>query len=529
MADLKAAGIPVRNLAGKRKQWARVVFRRRLMVIGLLIAQVLFLIALIAGSSWNFQFINWILNITSIVVSLYILNKKEKSAYKLTWIFLIMLFPIFGGVLYIVFTFQSNPRKLRKRVAAENTVFRPLFRIPGDVLPELIDKHEECVPQVRYLQEYAGFPVYRHTRTEYFPSGETFFARLCPELEKAEKYIFLEFFILRQGQMLNPIVDLLEQKARTGVDVRLIYDDLGCFTSLPPDYQRYLESRGIKCVVFNPFKPIWSSIQNNRDHRKIISIDGKVAFTGGMNLADEYINVYKKYGHWKDAGIMLEGEAAWSLTLIFLHMWNLERKNSRDDIESFYPWKRETCTVPTEGYIQPYADSPIDEENVGEHVYIQIINNAKKYVYINTPYLVVDDNLLSALTLAAKSGIDVRIITPHRWDKWMVRVTSRSYYRQLVMAGVKLYEYSDGFNHSKTFVSDDKVATVGTTNLDFRSLYLHFECGVWIYRNSEIQAIKEDFLKTIATACHRITLEDCARNALQQVAQDVLRLFAPLM
>jgi cardiolipin synthase len=352
---------------------------------------------------------------------------------------------------------------------------------------------------------------------------------MYPELEKAEKYIFLEFFILRQGQLLNPIVDLLDRKARAGVDVRLIYDDLGCFTSLPPDYQRYLESRGIKCVVFNPFKPIWSSIQNNRDHRKIVSVDGKVAFTGGMNIADEYINVYEKYGHWKDAGIMLEGEAAWSLTLIFLHMWNLERKDSLDDIESFYPWKREPCTIPTEGYVQPYADSPIDEENVGEHVYIQIINNAKKYVYINTPYLVVDDNLLSALTLAAKSGIDVRIITPHRWDKWMVRVTSRSYYRQLVLAGVKLYEYTDGFNHSKTFVSDDKVATVGTTNLDFRSLYLHFECGVWIYRNGAVHAIREDFLKTVADSCHLITLKDCARNALQRVIQDVLRLFAPLM
>ncbi|MDR1351825.1 MAG: cardiolipin synthase [Treponema sp.] len=529
MADLKAAGIPAKNLAGKRKQWTRVVFRRRLMVIALLIAQVVFLMILIAGSSWNFRYINWILNVISVVVCLYILNKKEKSAYKLTWIFLIMLFPIFGGILYLVFTWQSNPRKLRKRAAAKDKMFRPLFRLSGDALPELAGSYEDCVPQVRYLQEYAGFPVYRHTRAEYFPSGEAFFARLYPEMEKAEKYIFLEFFILRQGQMLNPIIDLLERKARAGIDVRFIYDDLGCFTSLPPDYQRYLESRGIKCVVFNPFKPIWSSLQNNRDHRKIVSIDGKVAFTGGMNLADEYINVFNKYGHWKDAGIMLEGEAAWSLTLIFLHMWGLERKNSQDDVESFYPWKEDPCPVPTEGYMQPYADSPIDGENVGEHVYIQIINNAKKYVYINTPYLVVDDNLLSALTLAAKSGIDVRIITPHRWDKWMVRVTSHSYYRQLVLAGVKLYEYSDGFNHSKTFVSDDKVATVGTTNLDFRSLYLHFECGVWIYRNSAVQDIKEDFLKTVAFSCHRITLADCARNAFQRVAQDVLRLFAPLM
>jgi cardiolipin synthase len=280
-------------------------------------------------------------------------------------------------------------------------------------------------------------------------------------------------------------------------------------------------------MIFNPFKPILSSHQNNRDHRKIISIDGKVAFTGGINLADEYINAYERYGHWKDSGVMVEGEAAWSMTLIFLHMWNLE-KQPKDDPLSFYPWKDAPCTIASDGYVQPYADSPIDDENVGEHVYIQIINNAKEYVYINTPYLVVDDNLLSALTLAAKSGVDVRIITPHRWDKWVVAITSRSYYRQLVMAGVKVYEYSGGFNHSKTFVSDDKVATVGTTNLDFRSLYLHFECGVWIYKNRAVQAVKEDFLSTIPV-CHRITLADCARNAFQRVLQDVLRVFAPLM
>ncbi|MDR3248333.1 MAG: phospholipase D-like domain-containing protein, partial [Treponema sp.] len=241
----------------------------------------------------------------------------------------------------------------------------------------------------------------------------------------------------------------------------------------------------------------------------------------------EYINAYEKYGHWKDAAIMIEGEAAWSLTLIFLHMWNLGQKQL-DDPEQFYPWKDAPCAVPSDGYVQPYADSPIDDENVGEHVYIQIINKAKEYVYINTPYLVVDDNLLSALTLAAKSGVDVRIITPHRWDKRVVQITSQSYYRQLVMAGVKVYEYSSGFNHSKTFVSDDTVATVGTTNLDFRSLYLHFECGVWVYKNRAVQAVKEDFLRTVPIS-HRITLADCSRNAFQRMLQEVLRVFAPLM
>jgi cardiolipin synthase len=347
------------------------------------------------------------------------------------------------------------------------------------------------------------------------------------ELEKAEKYIFMEFFILRRGVMLDPILDILERKAREGLEVRIIYDDLGCFMSLPSDFKNYLEERRIKCLVFNPFKPVLSSQQNNRDHRKIISIDGKTAFTGGINLADEYINARERFGHWKDSALMIEGDAAWSLTLIFLQMWNLYHTR-KDNPEDWYPWKDSACKIENEGFVQPYADSPIDTENVGEHVYIQIINNAKEYIYINTPYLVIDDNLLSALTLSAKSGVDVRIVTPHRWDKWIVAVASRSYYRQLISTGIKIYEYTKGFNHSKTFVSDDKAATVGTTNLDFRSLYLHFECGVWMYKSAAVNAVKEDFLITLPL-CHEITLKDCSRNAVQRVFQDVLRLFAPLM
>jgi len=400
---------------------------------------------------------------------------------------------------------------------------RPLF-LPGtNALTELAAENRECLPQARYLQNYAGYPLYKHTQTCYFNSGESFFARVLEELEKAEKYIFLEFFILRQGKMLDPILEILERKAKEGLDIRIIYDDLGCFMTLPPGFNKVLEQKGIKCLIFNPFKPILSSLQNNRDHRKIISIDGKTAFTGGINLADEYINARERFGHWKDAAIMIHGDAAWSLTLIFLHMWNLGKKET-EDIASLCP----NCQAESDGYVQPYADSPIDIENVGEHVYIQIINNAKEYVYINTPYLVVDDNLISALSLSAKSGVDVRIITPHRWDKWIVAVASRSYYRQLIMAGVKVYEYSIGFNHSKTFVSDDRVATVGTTNLDYRSLYLHFECGVWMYKTASVARVKEDFIQTLPL-CHEITLGDCARNTVQRITQDVLRLFAPLM
>jgi cardiolipin synthase len=511
----------------KKKRWVRVVFRRRVFVISILLIQVAFVIVLLAGTGINFHYVNWILNILSIGVCVHVLNKREKAAYKLTWIFLIMLFPFFGGIMYILFYSQSNPRRLRRLIERNIRDSRDAFALPGNRLPALLEAHPEHKPQAHYAQEYAGFPVYTHTQTEYFDSGEQFFHRVLAELEKAERYIFLEFFILREGVMLNPIISILERKARQGLDVRIMYDDLGCFMSLPPDYRRRLEQKKIKCFVFNPFKPIFSSLQNNRDHRKIISIDGKTAFTGGLNLADEYINAVERFGHWKDAAIMLSGEGAWSLTLIFLQMWNLGQA-VQDNYAAFYPWHESPCEVASNGFVQPYADSPIDDENVGEHVYIRVISQAKQYVYINTPYLVIDDNLLSALTLAAKSGVDVRIITPHRWDKRIVAIASRSYYRELISAGVKVYEYTSGFNHSKTFVSDDKIATVGTTNLDFRSLYLHFECGVIVYNSDTVQAVKEDFLRTIPVS-HEVTLAECARNAVQRIIPDVLRIFAPLM
>ncbi|MDR3145561.1 MAG: phospholipase D-like domain-containing protein, partial [Treponema sp.] len=423
--------------------WVRVLFRRRVFVMGALLLQIGFLIFLIAGSSLSFQYFSWALNVLSIIVCVYILNKASKSAYKLTWIFLILMFPIFGGVMYIFFLFQSNPRKLRRYAERAKRRSEEYFGLPGDSLPFLLREDPDFLPQARYLQKYAGFPVYNHTQAEYLASGEAFYKKVLEELEQAEHYIFLEFFIIRQGQMLDSILAILERKARAGLDIRLIYDDLGCFMSLPPNFVEEMARQGIKCIVFNAFRPILSSLQNNRDHRKLICIDGKIAFTGGINLADEYCNIIERFGHWKDAAIMLRGEAAWSLTLIFLQMWNLEPWRN-ENYPALYPWK-DGCPLESDGFVQPYADSPLDDENVGEHVYIQIINKAKDYVYINTPYLVVDDNLISALTLAAKSGVDVRIITPHRWDKKIVAITSRSYYRQLISAGVRVYEYTNGF------------------------------------------------------------------------------------
>jgi cardiolipin synthase len=519
-----------------KNKWVKFFFRRRGFVISILLVQIALFILLVvrAGRYNDLSYI--ILNVISVIVCIHVLNKHEKAGYKLTWIFIILLFPFFGGIIYILFQSWSNPKKLKKALERNILDSREAFLLSGNRLHELIDIYPEFRTHAQYLQNYAGFPVYANTRQEYLDSGEAFFHKVLEELEKAKEYIFLEFFILKEGHMLNSIIEILERKAAEGLDVRVMYDDLGCFLTLPHDYRQKITEKGIKIFIFNPFRPIVSSLQNNRDHRKIISIDGKVAFTGGLNLADEYINIVERFGHWKDSAIMIEGDGAWSLTLIFLQMWNLSAKK-KDDYTSLYPWKGRGIENAERGvaegyedwgFVQPYADSPLDNENVGEHVYIQIINQAKKYVYINTPYLIVDDNLLSALKQKKKSGVDVRIITPHRWDKWIVAIASRSYYRRLIQAGVKVYEYTSGFNHGKSFVSDDNIAAVGTTNLDFRSLYLHFECGVLIYASKTIAAVKKDFLKTLPIS-QEVTLKDCARNAFQRIVPDILRIFAPLM
>jgi cardiolipin synthase len=322
--------------------------------------------------------------------------------------------------------------------------------------------------------------------------------------------------------MWDAILSVLKRKAAQGVQVRLIYDDLGCFFLLRPDYPRLLNTYGIHCVPFNPFRLVLTAKQNNRDHRQILSVDGKVAFTGGVNLADEYINAVDKFGHWKDTMVRLEGPGAWGLTAMFLQSWRLCTGEKEAPSRWYSP-----CAG-TGGLVQPYCDSPMDRENVGEAVYLQIIHSARDYLYITTPYLIVDDAMVAALILAAKRGVDVRIVTPHRWDKRLVHITTRSYYRELLRGGVKILEYTPGFIHSKTFVCDDAVATVGTVNMDFRSLYLHFECGVCLYDASAVAQVRDD-TRALFAQCQSITEESCRGNFLSRLVQDVMRLFAPLM
>lgn len=463
--------------------------------------------------------------VVSVCVGLYIFVSKDKPAYKITLLLLINAFPLFGGVFYLLYKGNVIWRTLHKRIRKVDEESLKHFKLSGTIANEAKREMPEFSAQISYLDDTLGFPIYKNTKTEYFSSGETMFASLCEELKKAEKYIFLEYFIIREGKMWSDIEAILKERIENGVDVRVIYDDVGSGQGLSNKKLDELEKIGIKISVFNMFVPFISSDQNNRDHRKIAVIDGTTAFTGGVNISDEYINEKERFGHWKDAAVMVCGEGAWSFALMFLKMWRF-CSNSEEDYAAYYPSEMPRYDV--KGYVLPYADSPIDNEYIGENVYTQLITGAKEYLYITTPYFIVDDDMVASLALAAKSGVDVRLITPCHYDKFIVHFTTRSYYKTLIEAGVKVYEYTPGFIHSKTFVSDDRRATVGTINMDFRSLYLHFECGTLLYDTEAVAAVKKDFIDTLPL-CHEITPEDCKRNFLVRLCRSIVRLFAPLM
>ena len=510
-----------------KNRWFYKLFRRRLIVSVLIVLQAAFLIWLVASGSALSQGLNSALRIMSLLAVLYIVSKDGTGSFKTLWVFLILSFPIFGGLMYVFIKAQGPTRRLQGTIRAAKESTAAHYALPGTEDTAAREATGSYYPQVRYLRDTAGFPVYGGTQTRYFCPGEDFLAALLQDLEQAEHYIFLEYFLIQYGVMWDSILEVLRRKAAAGVQVRILYDDLGCFFLLPADFPKQMEKLGIECAVFNPFRPMLTTKQNNRNHRKIAVIDGKVAYTGGINLADEYVNAYPKFGHWKDSAVRLEGKAAWSFTLMYLEMWQTCGK-PREDVASIYPWQDGPCPIADDGLVLPYCDSPVDGEKVSEQVYMQILNQAQDYVYINTPYLIIDDSMASALCLAAKRGVDVRIVTPHRWDKWAIHMTTRSYYRELIQAGVKVYEYSDGFIHAKSFVSDDRIATVGTANLDYRSLYHHFECGVWMYGSRAVAELKADFDRTL-THCQQVTLDTCSKNPMMILFQEVLRLFAPLL
>ncbi|PJI08680.1 MULTISPECIES: cardiolipin synthase [Clostridium] len=462
----------------------------------------------------------------SIVALLAILYKKVSPAYKIAWIVLISVFPALGGLLYLFFGFNKLSKRTMRKMQYVILKSKDVLVRNDSILSDIKLQSESAANEANYIQNSSHFPVCVNTQTEYLSSGELTFKRLIDELKKAKKYIFLEYFIINQGIMWNSILDILVDKAKQGLDVRVIYDDAGCMLTLPKGYDKELEKLGIKCCIFNHVVPVVSLKFNNRDHRKITVVDGIVGFTGGINLADEYINEYEKYGHWKDTAIMIKGDAVWNFTVMFLAMWDFLRGTN----ENFYNFKKNfDCKIYDNGYVQPYSDNPLDDELVGETVYMNLINKANRYIYITTPYLVIDSEMLTALKSAAKGGVDVRIIVPNITDSKVADAVAKSYYQTLIESGVKLYEYMPGFIHSKTYVSDDEYSVVGSINMDFRSLYLHFECGVWMYKTKSVSEVKKDFLITLEK-CRQITEYDTKSvKWYKSLWCIVLRVFAPMV
>lgn len=501
----------------------------RLVLIGLaIVIQFSWLALVLYQFSLKYTFINLAFEVAAALLAIFIYDKDGNSAGRMSWIFLILAVPIFGVALYYIFGREELTKKTEERLEKVNHEIDPLLLTEERVEEEILQRDKRVYNQVRYIREWAGYPIYRSTQTEYYPSGEAMFPAMLEAIRRAEKFIFLEFFIYNSGIMLDQLLEALDEKVAQGVEVRMIYDDVGCVNTLPPKYYKKMQERGIQCTAFNPFRPMMSIIMNNRDHRKILVVDGKIAFTGGINIADEYINAIERFGYWKDTGVRIEGKAVWSFTAMFLKMWNFANRTTEDYLQYRPQLDWESCYA-SDGYVQPYADSPIDHENQAENVYLNIINHAKDYVYIFTPYLIIDEEMCSALCNAAKSGVDVRIVTPGIPDKKMVFLLTQSYYRKLLLAGVKIYQFADGFVHAKCFVCDDEIATVGSINLDYRSLYLHYECGIFMYRSKAVMQVKEDVLTTLQRS-KTISVEFCEnRQWYIKVLQCLLRLFAPLL
>ncbi len=514
-----------RNTRPRRGVWS-IVFGRGAVALLLLLAQFGFLFVLFGRLQQYSIYLSGAVSVLSVVFLIYLLNTRSNPSIKLTWCAIIALVPVFGVLLYLFITFDFGHRteqRILQGVAAECA---PLMPEQKELMERLHREEPGFWPLARYLQDANGYPVYENTEAVYYPQGEDKYEAMLRELEKAEKFIFLEYFIVEEGEMWDSVLDILTRKAAQGVDVRVLYDGTCSLLRLPASYPKKLRALGLQCKIFAPIRPFISTSYNNRDHRKILVIDGRVGFTGGVNLADEYINRREKFGHWKDASILLRGDAVRSMTLMFLRLWNATERQRAYEPYLIGP---APSNGTGQGYVIPYGDSPLDEEQTGEMVYLDMLSTARDYVYIMTPYLILDNEMLTALTFAARRGIDVRLILPGIPDKKYANLLAKSHYKVLTEAGVRIYEYTPGFIHSKVFVSDGTKAVVGTINLDYRSLYLHFECGAYLYRAPVIRDILRDFEDTFPQ-CRQITREDAANQKLStRLAGAILKVAAPLM
>ena len=514
----------------KTRKLLRIIFGRTTFVVVSLLLQVAVLFAGFRFLSRYMIYIYGGFTLLSALVIIYILNKDENPSFKLAWIVPITAIPVFGTLLYLFLEMQVTGKLIDKRVKKSIEDSKPYLEQDPRVMERLARASRSNGNLAYYIRNSGHYPVYEKTNVKYYPIGEEMFEDMKKELENAKRFIFMEYFIVERGEMWDAILEILERKVKEGVEVRFMYDGMCCLVLLPYRYPKELRAKGIQAKMFSPIMPVLSTYQNNRDHRKILVIDGHTAFTGGINLADEYINRKVRFGHWKDTGIMVKGDAVTSFTMMFLQMWSITEKTPEDygkylrDSEYFYPPE-----LNMDGFVIPYGDSPLDQENVGEQVYLDIIQSARNYVHIMTPYLILDYEMAQALKFAAKRGVETIIIMPHIPDKQYAFLLAKSHYEELLNAGVRIYEYTPGFVHAKVFTSDDEKAVVGTINMDFRSLYLHFECAAFLYRNEVIRDVERDFRDTLAQS-QQITMEDVKKYPWhKKFAGRVLRLFAPLM
>lgn len=511
-----------------KKIW-RLIFSRTFFFGVLVLVQMIIIgvavFSLREAATWAYT----LFNVLAVLIIVGVTEKDDiNPAYKITWILLVVAFPFSGALFYILFGGRGiNPKRGKQLLEIEKNAADAMVN-SGEVPNAIVVEDPSFKRCVKYLSSYAAAPLYPNTKAEYLPWGELFFARFLEELELAEKSIFMEYFIIEDGEMWSKTLDVLERKAAAGLDVRVMFDSFGCIVTLPDRYEDTLRRKKIKCEVFNPLRLSMHmsdySMLNHRDHRKITVVDGEVGFTGGVNFADEYINVGSRFDKWKDTALMLKGPGVYSLTVTFLKMWDFSTK-SHTRYTDYLP----KTSFDADGYVQPYCDSPIDKETVSEYAYLNVIQRAENYVYIATPYLVIDHEMLTALCIAAKSGVDVRIITPGIPDKWYMYYVTQSYYPELLKAGVRIFEYQPGFIHAKMYASDDKVCIVGSANMDYRSLYLHFENCCAFYGGHMALDVRDDLQLTISQS-REVLLSDTAKTPMfKRVLQIALRFIAPLM
>ena len=515
------------DTAQKAKRGAlQVVFGRTAVVVVLVLIQFAMMVGLVTYLR-NFVIpIYAVLFLISTGVVIYIINQKGNPAFKITWILCILVFHVFGTIFYLFAKFQLGTKVMEAKLDSLRVETREYLSQDRQIVDALRINKPANANLSYYLYNQLGFPTYRNTAVEYFPLGDDKFPVLLRELKKAEHFIFMEYFIVEKSYMWDKIREILEYKAAEGVEIRFMYDGMCSISMLPYHYPEKLKEKGIKCKMFNPVKPVLSTQQNNRDHRKICVIDGKVGFTGGINLGDEYINRKERFGHWKDTAVMLKGDAVRSFTLMFLQMWGIdERKDETAHFLSYPSFPADHAG----GYVIPYGDCPLDNDKVGERVYMDILNRSLKYVHIMSPYLILDGETETALKFAAERGVEVVLILPGIPDKSIPYALAKTHYASLLASGVQIFEYTPGFVHAKVFVSDSREAVVGTINLDYRSLYHHFECATYLYGVDCVTQIEADFQATLAK-CRQVSIETVRKEKWHvKLTGYFMKAVAPLM